>query len=331
MTQSRSSLISLSDTPYYHCISRCVRRAFLCGEDQYSGKSFSHRRQWMVERIRQLSNIFAINVCAYSILSNHYHLVLHANEVEIEACSDEDICKRWYQLYSGSPIVTRWIKGELATETEVNVALEVITKWRHRLVDISWFMRSLNEFIARKANKEDNCKGRFWEGRFKSQALLDEKALLTCMAYVDLNPVRAKMAKSVESSEYTSIFERIHGIASSDDIDEQDNVIKPLFAFVAGECNEQPQGIPYAFIDYLELVDWTGRVIRDDKRGTISAQIPSLLSTLGLDSETWLELACSFGKNYHGAVGSLDELALFAEHTGKRWISGKAKLQRMLH
>ena len=82
MTQSRSSLISLVDTPYYHCISRCVRRAFLCGDDPYSGKSFAHRRQWMVDRIRQLSDIFAIDICAYSIMSNHYHLVLHANEVE---------------------------------------------------------------------------------------------------------------------------------------------------------------------------------------------------------------------------------------------------------
>jgi REP element-mobilizing transposase RayT len=303
----------------------------LCGEDKYSGKSFSHRRQWMVDRIRQLSDIFAINICAYSILSNHYHIVLHANEVEIEACSDEDVCKRWYQLYSGSPIVSRWIKGELTTEAEVNVALEVITKWRHRLIDISWFMRSLNEFIARKANKEDNCKGRFWEGRFKSQALLDEKALLTCMAYVDLNPVRAKMAESVEKSEYTSVFERIHGSCCDEEKACSNITCKPLFCFVVGECNDQSQGIPYALINYLELVDWTGRVIRDDKRGAISAQIPCLLSTLGLDSETWLELASSFGKNYHGAVGSLDELALFAEHTGKRWISGKTKLQRMLH
>ena len=331
MTQSRSSLISLSDTPYYHCISRCVRRAFLCGEDQYSGKSFAHRRQWMIDRIRQLSDIFAINVCAYAIMSNHYHLVLHADEAEIAACSDEDICERWYQLYSGSPIVSRWLKGELTSEAEVDAALEVIAKWRHRLVDISWFMRSLNEFIARKANKEDNCTGRFWEGRFKSQALLDEQALLTCMAYVDLNPVRAEIAECVEKSEYTSIFERVHGTCCYEEKARSDTQCKPLFAFVAGECNEQSQGIPYTLLDYLELVDWTGRVIRDDKAGAIRQQIPSLLSTLGLDSETWLELACSFGKDYHGAVGSLEELALFAMHTGKRWISGKNKLKRMLH
>ena len=331
MAQARSSLISLVDTPYYHCISRCVRRAFLCGEDKYSGQSFSHRRQWMVDRIRQLSDIFAINVCAYSIMSNHYHLVLHANEAEIDACSNEDICKRWYQLYSGSLIVSRWLKGELSSDAEISIALEVITTWRHRLVDISWFMRCLNEFIARKANKEDDCKGRFWEGRFKSQALLDEQALLTCMAYVDLNPIRADMAESVEKSEFTSVFERIHGTSCHDESTCSDLSCKPLFGFVAGECNEQPQGIPYALIDYLELVDWTGRVMRDDKRGAINAGLPSLLSTLGLDSETWLELACHFGKDYHGAVGSLEELAQFAGHTGRCWVSGKIKLQRMLH
>ena len=137
------------------------------------------------------------------------------------------------------------------------MALEVIGEWRHRLVDISWFMRCLNEFIARKANKEDKCKGRFWEGRFKSQALLDEQALLTCMAYVDLNPIRAKMAERVEKSEYTSIFERIHGTCCHEEKACLDITCKPLFGFVAGECNEQPQGIPYAFIDYLELVDYS--------------------------------------------------------------------------
>ena len=330
MTQSRDSLISLSDTPYYHCISRCVRRAFLCGDDRYSGQSFEHRRQWMVERIRYLTDVFSIEVGAYAIMSNHYHLVLYVNEREIADCTDSEICERWSKIYSLPPIVVRWKKGGLSSDAEKEVALSVIAEWRERLLSISWFMRCLNEFIARKANKEDKCKGRFWEGRFKSQALLDEKALLTCMAYVDLNPIRAKMANSVENSEYTSVFERIHCKAHHTEKKEE-NINNSLVKFIGAEHQCQPQSINFTLIDCLELVDWTGRVIREDKRGAISAQVPALLSSLGLDSATWLSLASDFGKEYHGAVGTVEELALFAEHTGKQWISGKNKLRRMYH
>ena len=151
------------------------------------------------------------------------------------------------------------------------------------------------------------------------------------MAYVDLNPVRANMADSAEQSEYTSIFERINNVASREDKPARDINSKPLLAFVADQCNKQKQGIPYAFIDYFELVDWTGRIIRDDKRGALSEQRPGMLDVLGLESATWLELATHFGKDYHGAVGSLEELAQYAANTGKHWISGKTKLQRILH
>jgi len=327
MTQSRDSLISLSDTLYYHCISRCVRRAFLCGEDKFSGRSFEHRREWLIDRIRYLTDVFSIEVCAYSIMSNHYHLVLYVNEEEIKKCSNHQICERWSKIYSLPPIVVRWQKGELISDIQEEAALSVIAEWRKRLSSISWFMRCLNEFIARKANKEDDCTGRYWEGRFKSQALLDEKALLTCMAYVDLNPIRAKVNDSIEESEYTSVFERIHD--KSHYSEKHHSAHKPLVKFIGAE--HQQQGMTFTLIDYLELVDWSGRMIRADKRGVISSETPALLGVLGLDHETWFTLAHDFGKEYHGAVGSLEELALFAEHTGKKWISGKRKLYKIYH
>ena len=330
MTQSRDSLISLTDTPYYHCISRCVRRAFLCGDDPYTGNSFEHRRPWMIERIRELTDVFAIEACAYAIMSNHYHLVLYVNEAELNECSNGDICSRWEKLYSLPDTVLAWQKGELTSESQINSVLLIIDEWRSRLGSISWFMRGLNEFIARKANAEDKCTGRFWEGRFKSQALLDENAILTCMAYVDLNPIRAKMSSSVEESEFTSIFERIH--EKSHHAENKDkNHSKPLIKFVGAEHKHQGQGVCFNLIDYIELVDWTGRVIRDDKRGAISSEIPNLINSLGLDTDTWLKLANDFGKDYHGAVGSLEELALFAEHTGRRWVSGQNKLDKIYH
>ncbi|WP_372882498.1 transposase [Psychromonas sp.] len=331
MTQSRQSQISLIDTPYYHCISRCVRRAFLCGEDKFTGQSFSHRRQWVAERMHFLASLFTIDICAYAIMSNHYHLVLHADARANEKLSNEAVCQRWCQLYSVPPLVDRWMKQQLVMAAEQEAALQIINNWRRRLVDISWFMRCLNEFIARKANKEDNCKGRFWEGRFKSQALLDEEALLACMAYVDLNPVRAQMADGVENSEYTSGYERVHGDSNNDKAHDYQFSKKPLLGFVGDDHQANPQGISYSLIDYLELLDWTGRILREDKPGNICAQRPKLLCILGLDDESWLELASGFGKNYQGAVGSLEELALFASHTGKCWIAKKNALRRCLH
>jgi REP element-mobilizing transposase RayT len=332
MTQSRATQVSLVDTPYYHCISRCVRRAFLCGKDKFSGQSFEHRRQWMVERLQFLTSTFTIDTCAYAIMSNHYHLVLHVNELENSELTDEEVCLRWSRLYSMPTLVSRWQAGGGLSEGELLMVKTIINRWRERLMDISWLMRSINEFIARKANKEDNCAGRFWEGRFKSQALLDENALITCMAYVDLNPIRAKMANSIECSEYTSAHERIHGNASQNITAAPKNGhIKPLYGFVGDQSQDTSQGIPFSLIDYIELLDWTSRILRDDKRGVVLGTQPQLLDVLGIDDEIWCELASSFGKNYHGAVGSLEELASYAEHTGKCWIAKKNVLHRSLH
>ena len=330
MTQSRAKQVSLQDTRYYHLISRCVRRAYLCGEDVYTKQSYEHRRQWMVDRIRFLTSIFAIDVAAYAVMSNHYHLVVYVDEDEAKAWSDEEVCQRWQQLYLSHPLVERLQKGQCSCQAEIDKAQEVINKWRMRLGDLSWLMRNLNEYIARKANQEDNCKGRFWEGRFKSQALLDEKAVLACMAYVDLNPVRAQMANSVQSAQYTSIFERIHDKASNIDNKKQLSfTVKPLLGFIGNEHKQSPKGIAFSLLDYLTLVEETGKVIREDKRGYLSEEASPLLQQLGISSDDWLQLAQHFGKQYHQAVGSVAELTAFAAHTDKRWISGHRQQAEM--
>ena len=179
-----------------------------------------------MDKIKQLSTVFAVDICAFAVLSNHYHIVLSVNQEEAKGWSDEEVIEKWYSLFNGHPFVDQRQAGETlsrAVQTEIK---KLITTWHNRLMDISWFMRCLNEAIAREANKEDNCKGRFWpllkirfpaahghpvhrEGRFKSQALLDETALLTCMMYVDLNPIRAGLSTTLEGSDFTSVQERL--------------------------------------------------------------------------------------------------------------------------
>lgn len=179
-------------------MSRCVRRAFLCGKDTQSGQSFEHHRQWIEDKLLELASVFAIDVAAYAVMSNHYHVVLHVDKALADEWSERVVVTRWHQLFKGNLLSQRYSKDDSLGKAEMTVLRKEINEWRQRL-------RSINEPIAREANQEDNATGRFWEGRFTSQALLDEKALIACLAYVDLNPVRAKMAKTPEASHYTSI------------------------------------------------------------------------------------------------------------------------------
>jgi REP element-mobilizing transposase RayT len=190
-------------------VSRCVRRAFLCGEDELTGKNFEHRRQWIEDRLLVLANIFAIDIAAYAVMSNHYHVVLHINREQALSWSELEVVEHWHRLFKGSLLSQRFYQGDVLNKAELNALSGQVCEWRDRLMSISWFMRCTNEPIAREANHEDEATGRFWEGRFKSQALLDEKALAACMAYVDLNPIRARMAESPEQSDHTSVKQRI--------------------------------------------------------------------------------------------------------------------------
>jgi hypothetical protein len=192
-----------------------------------------------------------------------------------------------------------------------------ISKWEQRLVDISWFMRVINEKVARRANIEDGCTGRFWEGRFKSQALLDEKALLACMAYIDLNPIRAKMAKTPEDSAHTSVKRRIEAARSqgrvSDVLAKQP---RQLQRFAANAGQDNAPALPFRLSDYLELVDWTGRQIRDGKHGYIDGETPPILQRLNMETEHWLYLTQNFQSSFKSLVGPVVQLRAVCRHLG---------------
>jgi hypothetical protein len=205
MPRPRNQQICLEATPYYHCVSRCVRKAYLCGFDLITKASYEHRRGWLEEELLKQADVFAIDIAAYAIMSNHYHVVLHINKAKADAWELNEVIERWHSIYKGNALSQRYATGQFLLEVELNTLKEKAEKWRKRLMKISWFMGRLNEKISRQANHEENCTGHFWEGRLKSQALLDEKALIACLAYVDLNPVRAKMAKTPEQSAHTSI------------------------------------------------------------------------------------------------------------------------------
>lgn len=306
MTRARKHQISLDTTPYYHVISRCVRRAFLCGQDQLTGRSFEHRRDWIETDLKQLSTVFFIDIAAYAILSDHFHLVLHVDKPSAQQADMRDIIERWHRRFGGSVASQKYIDYEPLEPHEKDLLNVQVELWRGRLFNISWLMRTLNETTARKANKEDECTGRFWEGRFKSIPLLDDKALLSCMAYVDLNPIRAGMASTPETSEHTSIKQRALCFNSDSDADSsQPNHLMPLTG-----ARFQPglTGIAFNVVDYLELVDWTGRQIRENSSGKINSDAPPILSRLNISPTHWIYLSTQFESRFKGLVGTVESL-----------------------
>lgn len=321
MPRPRSKLISLHDTPFYHCSSRCVRRAFLCGIDHYSGQSYEHRRGWLEKKLLFVSNAFAIKVCAYAIMSNHYHVVLHVRPDIGKAWSDWEVVHRWHRLFRGTPLSSKFLEDHSLSEGDRKLLQTTIDLWRGRLMDISWLMRIVNESIARRANEEDDCTGCFWQARFSSQGILEDRALIAGMTYVDLNPIRAGIATLPESSDFTSIKKRIDGIL---------NIASPppcLKKFTGG--NSKAIGIPFTLQEYIDLVEWTGRLIHPDKKGYIPEDEPALLARMNIDVDAWCTLTTEFEKRFKSWVGSEHRVQQLYQRQGYRHKPSTAQHRKL--
>ncbi len=342
--QARGEVIDPAEVQIVHCVQRCVRRAFLCGDDPYSGASFEHRREWIRRRLRWLASIFGIDCLTYTVMHNHFHIVLRSRPDVVATWSDEEVARRWIRLFpkrrqqDGSPCEP--LQSEINAITNQR---DVVDERRRRLSDISWWMRCVCEYIARRSNAEDEVTGHFWEGRYRSQVLLGEAGLLACTAYVDLNPIRAAMAETQETSDYTGAKDRLDDLRqlkkrrriSTHDWERQrrgasdwlcpieiDEVNDPIGAGVS-RSNRRASDKGFLSISlesYLELLDWTGREVSRRKRGSIPKQVEPILQRLGLDGPTWCDVVTQFGCRFKRAVGTANELSQEATRRGRLWL-----------
>lgn len=307
MTYPRSHLVDPASNGVYHVQSRCVRRSWLCGFDPETGRDFSHRRAWLERRILELAELFSISIYGYAVMSNHYHIVLETRPQECLRWTDDEVVERWLALCPGRRPRDEATKDRVEMRRQALLEdAQRIAVLRDRLGSLSWFMRMINEPLARMANREDGCAGRFWQGRFASQRLLDEAAVLAAMVYVDLNPVRAGIAADVTECEYTSIHTRLQQLRPTDSLVPLNHAGSTLAIS------------PITLNDYRSLVHWTARAQANVRSAGVLSH-PSL-DRRRIDAAQWMEHYLPRPGCWRRATGSLPALRHYAEALGQRWV-----------
>ena len=340
---ARAEVFDPNEVAVAHVYNRTVRRCFLLGEDALSGKNFDHRKAWIEDSLQQFAAAFGIDLLGFAILSNHFHLILRSRPDVVATWDDSEVARRWLMLcpHRRSP-------NSLAmppTEAEIRSIASCPIKRaeiRKRLSDFSWWMRLLCQRVAQRANREEDETGRFFQDRYRATRLVDEASLLACAAYVDLNPIRAAMAETLELSDHTSVQRRINALRNHDSTAEQDNQASPSDAFLSplmideqsdaiGPCPSASGArcsdkgfLAISIADYLELLDWSARQVAPDKpvaagkQGPIPASVPPVLRRLGLDGGSWRELVSDFGKLFCTVAGRPERVDSLRSHRTQR-------------
>ena len=345
MTTARRKLLDRTRPTWVHCTSRCVRRAFLAGD------RYEHRKSWIEDRLQYLARCFAVEVAGYAVMSNHVHVIVRMDLAVPMSWTDLEVARRWLSVYprkylpDGSPVLPS--EAEIATLAMDPVKLQ---QWRTRLADLGWFMKAFKEPISRRANREDECTGAFWEGRFHSVPLLDQAALIACMAYIDLNPIRAKITDRPETSHYTSGFRRIRA-RNRHRAAQKIRTLEPakaaallakvglavnakhvedglwLTSLAGCEVGETLANKRFTVDDYLTLLDATGRLLKAGKRGAIPPELAPILARLDLSVDAWLATMLGWRMfAFTSALGHAATRTSEAAKRGLRWVRNRCPL-----
>lgn len=337
---ARSEVFASDEIAIVHVMNRVVRRCFLLGDDEISGKNYDHRKVWIEELFQQFASCFGVDLIAFAILSNHFHLVLRSRPDVVATWDDSEVARRWLLICpirkqdDGTP--------EEPNQAELNTIRndpQRLAEIRSRLSDISWWMRLLCQRIATLANREDGEIGKFWQNRFRAVRILDEMSLLACAAYVDLNPIRAAMAETLEESDFTSVQRRIQGgqeaNSSMDNflaplsINECDDSLGPRPSDSGTRCSDKGF-LPMSMTDYFQLLDWTARQKVDGRQGVTPESIPPILSRLSLSPESWTSLVRDFGRLFFHMAGRPTTVDQHRSPTGTRRFHVRREVRQLL-
>ena len=339
VANARRKLLGSERQAFFHCWSRCVRRYFLCGRDRQTGKDYSHRRHWIIDREEFLANLFAIQIEFRAEMANHLHLILQTLPRVAKRWSPREVVRRWLTATKMAKCLTDEVPPPDPQRIERMARdRKRVAKLRRRLSSVSWFMGLLHENIAQRANAEDGCHGRFWESRFHCRECTDQNALLLCAIYVDLNPYRAGEVDDPLGSPYTSIHLRMRAQALADKIaGRPDDWL--------GELTQQPESLaseqlaymsrtgrracdlgvlPISLADYVKLLLWTAEQLKNGQRKTIPADLIAVLDRFHVQHEAWLDTVEKFEQTFGHAVGSPDTLTAVAERMGLKHMKGIA-------
>ncbi|MEM7503709.1 MAG: transposase [Pseudomonadota bacterium] len=294
MTTPRSMLVDSERPLCYHLVSRCVRRAFLCGTHQ--GQSYEHRKDWIEQRILSLGKAFAVDVLAYAVMSNHFHIVIYFDPGASQRWSDEEVARRWSEAFSSVDANLEQATSDLLSDS---ARLE---RYRARLGSLSAFMQHLKQPIAVMVNREERVKGHLFEQRFYSAALLDESAVLAAMRYVDLNPVRARIASTLEDSRHTSIQHRLRSLSKG--VNRLEANLQPVVGGVRRRADKTACDSNHPALNNLKLGDYL-RVLRETETQTVDPSISTAVPSRVRDWQLWAGLLRRQQRAY-GKRASLD-------------------------
>ena len=257
MAIPRKKLVEPENMCAYHLVSKCNCGMYLCGWDRLTKKQYGYRRRWLVKRARALAECFAIDLVTYSVMSNHFHLIVIFDPKACQAWSHEEVARRWVDAFPpkkpssgkrGRIAAERIWERRKADKREVMLSDPVrLEKARRTLGSMSSYMKHLKQPIALWANREDDREGPFFNPRFYSGALLNENAIIAAAAYVDLNPVRAKLAETLEGYEDAAIAERVR----EDSPERLDGYLRP----VASGLRQHRSFVEITLRDYVGLLE----------------------------------------------------------------------------